>query len=329
MFRELTTGSGKPQVSVLMPVYQQQDFVAQAVTSILGQTGIIAEIIISDDCSADGTFIQAERAVSAWLDRHSSPHRVLLRRGQSRLRRDHLPMLVDAAACDIVVQAHGDDLAHPMRCRVLHDVLSADPACALASSWFARFSETAGIAWETVSAPYPAARVPDAIIVEQSSEYLIGCSEAWKRSSLAPFGRLDSSFASVAHDRTRPFRASLSGYVAMIRRPLLLRRIHDQAWSRQMLADRGAAARFGWGVIKLNGLFSMRTDLNLALAKGLVAAARHADLSKMIRSEIASTSIALNAAFDTQTNLGLRIAWVSHGSSPAPEGDNQPPSCDP
>ena len=44
-----------PLVSVLMPIFQQERYVAEALRSVMAQTYQPLEIIISDDCSADRT----------------------------------------------------------------------------------------------------------------------------------------------------------------------------------------------------------------------------------------------------------------------------------
>lgn len=43
-------------ISVMIPTYNQEHFIAQAVDGILRQDYENIEVIISDDCSTDGTF---------------------------------------------------------------------------------------------------------------------------------------------------------------------------------------------------------------------------------------------------------------------------------
>ena len=49
-----------PQVSHLLITYNQADFVADALNSVLEQTYPDTEVVISDDCSSDGTLEQIE-----------------------------------------------------------------------------------------------------------------------------------------------------------------------------------------------------------------------------------------------------------------------------
>ena len=45
-----------PLVSVIIPCYNTEKYVEQAVRSIMNQTYKNLEIILTDDCSTDGTF---------------------------------------------------------------------------------------------------------------------------------------------------------------------------------------------------------------------------------------------------------------------------------
>ena len=46
-----------PLVSVIIPVYNAEKYVEQAVRSIMIQTYQNLEILITDDCSTDGSFV--------------------------------------------------------------------------------------------------------------------------------------------------------------------------------------------------------------------------------------------------------------------------------
>jgi len=50
----------KPKISVVMPSYGKADFIGEAIESVLGQTFDDLELIVVDDCSADGSLGIAE-----------------------------------------------------------------------------------------------------------------------------------------------------------------------------------------------------------------------------------------------------------------------------
>jgi glycosyltransferase involved in cell wall biosynthesis len=47
--------SNSPLVSVLMTAFNREEYIAEAIESVLGQTLADFELIISDDCSTDRT----------------------------------------------------------------------------------------------------------------------------------------------------------------------------------------------------------------------------------------------------------------------------------
>lgn len=95
-FVEVHPSDAEPEISILMPLYNQRKYVGAAVASSLAQEGVVAEIVISDDGSEDGTLDKALRVVSAWLKKRRCRHRIVVRAGKNRLWRDHLPLLVDS-----------------------------------------------------------------------------------------------------------------------------------------------------------------------------------------------------------------------------------------
>ncbi|MEZ4735634.1 MAG: glycosyltransferase [Caldilineaceae bacterium] len=128
-FQVVAKGQGAPQASVLLPTYRSS-YLAQALGSILGQSDVILEILVSDDASDDGT----PQRIRRQLEGYHGPHRVLLRQGQERLQLDHFALLVEAASCEVVIMAHDDDLALPHRARRVLDLFMATGADVISSN---------------------------------------------------------------------------------------------------------------------------------------------------------------------------------------------------
>ncbi|MDP6474553.1 MAG: glycosyltransferase [Alphaproteobacteria bacterium] len=98
-----------PTVSFLLPAYNQEAFVRDAVRSVLAQDYEPLEIILSDDCSSDRTFEIIENEASAY----KGPHSVVLNRNEMNLGIEHINKLQQLASGTILVTGHGDDLSMP------------------------------------------------------------------------------------------------------------------------------------------------------------------------------------------------------------------------
>lgn len=113
-----------PLISVLMPVYNCEEYVQAAIDSILGQTFRDFEFIIIDDGSKDRT-ADIVKAAAARDDRI----KVI-----SRENRGIVPSLNEAlavAAGDLIARMDGDDISLPDRFQRQVDYLRAHPDCGL------------------------------------------------------------------------------------------------------------------------------------------------------------------------------------------------------
>lgn len=310
-FIELWPGKSRPEISILMPVYQNQRFIQSAVTSVLAQRGVIAEVIISDDASSDETFNSAIQAARKWFASHGSDHRLVMRKGSKRLWRDHLALLVDHASCDIVCQAHGDDESHPDRARALVGVFRALPNAALLTSEVIAMDEDGGSAvneW-LVNSDVSYARYDFESIINGHT-YLIGAAQSWRRNLVDRFKRLDRDFAAVAHDRILPFRSSLVGDVYLVKAPLIKRRDYAGAAHKLMFDEPETNGRFGWSLVWMTHLDAMLRDLDQARSMALVTDGLYAQLANTIRKLSQDCSERLLESYRVQTRSGRQIAWV-------------------
>ena len=259
-------GSGQPEISVVMPIYNCEEFVASAVTSILSQQEVIAEIIISDDASTDDTFAIAYKTVVDYIGQFGLIHTVLMRVGTSRLIRDHLHLLANKASCDLVCQAHGDDISHPHRCTVLVKAFKQDnkkvsmifvnpsiidyQGISLAESTNFSLSD---IKVETV-------KYND--IITAQDDRLIGGNMAWRKSEFKFFPQLTTSYCTYGHDRVMAFRAFLVGGCYIVDSPLLQRRLHSKQLHKELLSfEHRPVNWFNYQLIRLVIYSTMKNDL--------------------------------------------------------------------
>ena len=70
------TDSKRPLVTVALFSYNQEHYVGEAIASILAQDYSPLEIILSDDCSTDNTFMVMQQAAKIY----SGPHKIVLNR---------------------------------------------------------------------------------------------------------------------------------------------------------------------------------------------------------------------------------------------------------
>ena len=103
--------SDNPTATILVIAYKMEAMIAEAIRSALAQT-IPCEIIVSDDCSPDGTLEAARKAVEGY----SGPHRVTVRSTPRNLGLcAHLTELAGIATGDVLVCQAGDDVSYPQR----------------------------------------------------------------------------------------------------------------------------------------------------------------------------------------------------------------------
>ena len=122
-------GEELPLVTFALFAYNQEKYIREAVEGALAQDYPNLEIIISDDCSTDGTWAAIEELVGGY----TGPHRVVLNRNERNLGiGSHVNLIGGLAGGGLVVLAAGDDISHPGRVRKLHGIWSefgCPPAC--------------------------------------------------------------------------------------------------------------------------------------------------------------------------------------------------------
>ena len=125
-------------VSFSLFSYNQEKFIREAVEGAFAQTYEPLEIILSDDCSTDGTFPIMQEMAAAYR----GPHRVrAVQTPQNLGVMQHVLMRGREAAGDIVVVAAGDDISLPERV-ARHVPLYADPRVWAVSTGFRLIDET-------------------------------------------------------------------------------------------------------------------------------------------------------------------------------------------
>src|SRR5512135_1833139 len=119
--------SDPPLISVCMPVYNAERYIARAVESILGQTFGDFEFLILDDGSTDGSLEILRRYAN-----HDP--RIRLTSRPNKGLPPSLNELVDQARGEFIARMDADDVALPERFARQVEYLRAHPDCVLVGS---------------------------------------------------------------------------------------------------------------------------------------------------------------------------------------------------
>lgn len=204
-----------PLVTFALLAYNQEKYIREAVEGALAQDYPNLEIIISDDCSTDGTFDVIQRVVRSY----DGPHQIVLNRNEANLHIGrHVSKVNSLSRGELVVAAAGDDISLPHRTRIIVE------------AWLRAGREPAVIhSMCKVLAPngelldyHPHPHVHFESIHEAAARNIqvIGASEAWDPKMFNLFGAFRDDL--VNEDCALPFRSLLAGRpVLFIDQPLL------------------------------------------------------------------------------------------------------------
>lgn len=120
----------KPLISFLLLTYNQENYIQDAINGALAQTYSPLEIIISDDCSTDGTYKKIEEIVADY----SGPHKIVLNKNPKNLGiAQHFNVVCEMAKGEILMAAAGDDVSLPNRAMRTYEILNDYPTAVAVS----------------------------------------------------------------------------------------------------------------------------------------------------------------------------------------------------
>jgi glycosyltransferase involved in cell wall biosynthesis len=151
-------------ISVIVPCYNGEAFVADAISSVLAQELAPREIIVIDDGSTDGSAAQVARFGAA----------VRLMRGPHRGIAAARNCGVAAAEGELIAWLDADDLWEPEALRVLAEVLVADRSLAGVYGMVEQFSTECVAVRRQVSSERTAARRAGTMLFRRSAWALVG-----------------------------------------------------------------------------------------------------------------------------------------------------------
>ncbi len=309
----LASGLHPPEVSVIFLAYQQEAFVAEAVRSILAQTGVVAEIILSDDASTDQTYARMAAAAAGY----SGPHTVVLRRNTANQGIDHIVQVVELATCEVMVMAHGDDVSEPQRCGRLLEALRQTGAYVASSNYLE--IDAAG---RTLGLGQPAGEARSLAAEDLAAEgwrpWLFGASLAWRRAVYTAFPRLDAAYLPLGHDTLVPFRGAVLGGLAYVPAPLLRYRRHTGQWGH-LLHDHSAPEAWRESLYALAIMPRLAMDSDLRHLRERASPAdqpRLTELHQFVRERILLLTAEWVTARQALRRQGWRPTWLRPEARP-------------
>jgi len=302
----------QPELTVLLPIFEQERFVSDAITSVLHQRDIACEILICDDASSDRTWQTALRTLARFLSQEADAssqlaHTVRVRHNSRTLGRMNIHDMATSATCDIRVQAHGDDVSHPERMRRIANVFLNTAVRFVASGM--RMMNDAGIVDPdaTITAPEGFFSVDIAL---SRPPWMVGAVEAWHASLLTEGRSLTMDYAPVGHDRIMGLRAALRDAGYCISEPLVDRRQHDNQWTLALADTATSPTRaHGWAVIRTMILSAAIDEIDAAEDQKIITANEADEYRTNCVAQLAANNRDVRMFAGQLIDEGRRMIW--------------------
>ena len=204
--------------SLVLISYDQENFIREAVRSVLAQDCAPIEILLSDDASSDRTFEIIEEEVR----NYAGPHTVRTNRNPQNLGiAKHINRTRDLATGDVIISNAGDDICTPHRvARTIEEFERNAPLLA--------FSHAKVVTMDGHPAPknYEKATFysrQDALSAAPSMQLYLGATCAWHRDLFDKYGPIENE--ECYEDLILGFRAALEGRISLIDEELVIYRV--------------------------------------------------------------------------------------------------------
>jgi len=234
-----------PQYSVLMPAYNHEAFVAEAIESVLSAPVDDLELLVIDDGSNDGTADE--------LQRFAADPRCRVSRQSNTGAHATLNRLLDQARGRFIFILDSDDVFEPDRIVRLAEALEAHEHAMLAASWITIVNDSGaelGVkkAWSNMppwAPPGPTPHLSDladpALALLEANWVATTSNFAFRRGLVTDHG-LRFADLRYTHDWDFLLTAAAIGGIVLVEEPLLRYRVHCQNTIREGNKDPAADA---------------------------------------------------------------------------------------
>lgn len=205
----------KPLVTFALFAYNQEKYIREAIEGAFSQTYSPLEIILTDDCSTDGTF----DIIQAMAETYSGPHKIKTNRNPRNLGLiDHVNKIFEISTGELIVAAAGDDISLPERVSFLTQAYTQ-------SNRKAQLIHSSVIKIDNSGCEL-GLRIPPIVEHPLKTEELavclslyIGATGAWSRSIYYNYRPL--AFKDAYEDLVLGFRAAISDSLLYVDKPLV------------------------------------------------------------------------------------------------------------
>ena len=220
----MTDRGDRPLVTFALFSFNQEQYVREALEAAFAQDYHPLEILVTDDCSTDGTFDIIQSVVAAY----DGDHQVRVNRNAENLGvARHINHAVELARGDIFVGAAADDVSLPDRVsETVSCFISAEPPLYSVCTSVETFDDDGTVLGKRTIADAPGVMN----VLQSGTRWVTGCSHAWHRRLFDFFGPLRPDV--IAEDKVIGFRAMLlGGRVGYVDKELVRYRQHGQSIS--------------------------------------------------------------------------------------------------
>lgn len=219
-----------PLVTFVVLTYNQFSFIPEALAGAFSQDYSPLEILISDDCSTDGSFELIQKIAESY----QGPHRIQINRNISNLGiGGNTRRAFELANGEILIWSGGDDISRPTRTSRIIDAFRANPGATAVCSRYSEISDEGAFLRGNVgslSHRYRLPKISQALACSNGGGYGLGSTYAYRKEvGFWPEPFPDNT---INEDRLLPLRALFLGEIEIIPEDLLDYRLSHKGLSR-------------------------------------------------------------------------------------------------
>ncbi len=208
----------EPKVAAIFITYNQKEYVVDALRSIFDQSYQNFEIIISDDCSTDGTYEVLDSIVS----NYQGPQKIFLNRSSKNIGIGaNTQLAINLSDADFYITCDGDDISHKDRFeKIIEYFKSENCGSNLLASDAISIKKNGEISGVKVSDDL--SKIKSLEDLFDQPPIFFGATTAFSKDLINNFPQISEGVSAV--DQIMLLRAILKGSASTIHEPLVLHR---------------------------------------------------------------------------------------------------------